>query len=212
MALRELELQRASVVIAYDAIDHRQVSRDRLKDMIPEGEAQFIDTPGGPLIVVFEAVPGSNCIINARRIHVNQGGPVEPGDGNLAQMATVANEAVRGAEMVAYGLNFGVKASVESVDNVGEFLRDKFLQDLQHLEATVGGTVSWVSPKFKYVIENIEYQLRMAPEESDPTLLKADFNVHHEVGSLPSRDELSQEMREEFGRMSQLLDRLLSGW
>lgn len=210
MALRELGLEQASVVIAYDAIDRGQVSRDRLKDMIPEGEAQFIDTPGGPLIVVFEAVPGTSCIINARRIHVNQGGPVEPGDGYLAQMATVANEAIRGAAMVAYGLNFGVKASVESIDNIGQFLRDKFLRGLQDLEATVGGTVSWLSPNFKYVIGGIEYQLRMGADESDPALLRANLNVHHEVGSLPSRDDLSQEIREEFQRMSQLLDRLLS--
>lgn len=210
MGVREQELERVSLVILYDAIDHRQVSRDHLREMIPEGEAQFIDTPGGPLIIVFEAVPGTNCIINTRRVHVNQGGPVEPGDGTLAQMATTASEAVRGAEMVAYGLNFGVKASVESMDNVGQFLRDKFLQGLQDLEATLGGTVSWLSPKFKYVIEDVEYRLRMDPDESDPALLRAHLNVHHEVGSLPSRDELSREILEESQRMSQLLDRLLS--
>ena len=207
MGVREQELERVSLVILYDEIDHRQVSRDHLREMTPEGEAQFIDTPGGPLIVVFEAVPGTNCIINTRRVHVNQGGPVEPG--TLAQMATTASEAVRGAKMLAYGLNFGVKASVEGMDDVGQFLRDKFLQGLQALEATLGGTVLWLSPKFKYVIEDVEYNLRMDPDESDPALLRAHLNVNHEVGSLPSRDELSREILEESQRMSQLLDRLL---
>lgn len=210
MALRELRLEQASVVIAYDAIDHRQVSRDRLKDMIPEGDAQFIDTPGGPLIVVFEAVPGTNCIINARRIHVNQGGPVEPGDGKLAQMATVANEAVQGGGMVAYGLNFAVKASVESIDNVGHFLRDKFLKSLEELEVTIGGSLAWLSPKFKYVVEGVEFQLGIDPVEGEPTLVRAHLNVHHAVQSLPTQDELSKELNEQFQYMSDLLDRVLS--
>ena len=210
MGVRELELVKAAVVVLYDAIDHGHILRDLLREMIPEGEPQFIDTPGGPLIVVFEAVPDTNCVINARRVYVNQGGPIEPGDGTLAQMATTATEAIRDAQMLAYGLNLGIRISVVEMEDVGQFLRDEFLRGLQDLEATLGGSVSSLSPKFKYVIGNSEYSLRLDPDESDPRALGAQLNVHHDVGSLPSRDELSREIWEESERMTQLLNGLLS--
>jgi hypothetical protein len=210
MALHESELEKASIIIVYDAIEHSHISRDRLREMIPEGDAQFIDTPSGPLIVSFQEIPDTNCIINARRIYLNQGGPLEPGSGHLAHMATVANEAVQGSNMVAYGLNFAVHASVKNTDNVGRLLRDKFLKRIEELEAETGGSVAWLSPKFKYIMEDVEYQLSIEPVEGEATLVRAHLNVHHTVQSLPTQDELSTELNERFQYMSGLLDRLLS--
>lgn len=209
VALRDLTLQRASIVIVYDAIDRGRISRDRLREMIPEGDAQFIDMPGGPLIIAVEPIQDTNCIFDARRIYLNEGGQVEPGSGHLARMATVASSAVQGGTMVAYGLNFAVRASVEGTDSVGHLLRDKLLKSLGELEATVGGAVSWFAPKIKYVVGDVEFQLGMDPSEDEPTLLRAHLNVHHAVQSLPTQDELSRELGEQFQYMRDLLGRML---
>lgn len=210
MPVYGLELERTSIVILYVAIDHRQISRDRLQEMIAGEDPRLIDTPGGPLIVDYEALPGTNCVIHNRRIYLNQAGATEPGEGNLAQMATVAVGAIRGATMVAYGKNFYVKGSVEGVDNIGHFLRDRFLWDLDQLEIAFEGPVSWLSPKFKYVSGNVEYELGIDPDPGDATQFKARLNVHHATDSLPGLEDLRLELRGGFQYFRELLNRVLS--
>jgi len=210
MPIDRLEVERTSIIIVYVAIDTRQISRDRLQEMIPGENPQLVEAPGGPLIVNYEALPDTNCVINNRRIYLNQGGPIEPGEGNLAQMATVAVGAIRGSTIVAYGKNFHVKGSVESVDNMGHFLRDRFLRDSDQLEEAFEGPVSWLSPRFKYVVGNIEYQLGIDPYPGDDTLFKARLNIHHATDSLPGLEDLRLELREGFQYFSEVLNRVLS--
>jgi len=210
VSVHGLKVERSSIVITYVKIDPRQVSRDRLQEMIAGENAQLIEAPGGPLIVNYEAPPGTHCIINSRRIYLNQGGPTEPGKGNLAQMATVAIGAIRGSTIVAYGKNFDANGSVEGVDNTGHFLRDRFLRDLDQLEMVLEGPLSWFSPRFKYVVGNIEYQLRIDPDREDETLFKARLNIHHATDSLPGLEDLQLELREGWQYFTELLNKVLS--
>ena len=210
MSVHGLKVERSSIVITYVKIDPRQVSRDRLQEMIAGENAQLIEAPGGPLIVNYEALPDTNCIINNRRIYLNQGGPTEPGEGHLAQMATVAAGAVRGSTIVAYGKNFEAKGSVEGVDNMGHFLRDRFLRDLDQLQTVFEGPVSWLSPRFKYVVGNIEYQLGIDPDREDETMFKARLNIHRAADSLPDLEDLRLELREGFQYLRELLNKVLS--
>jgi len=209
MAVYGLEVERTSIVILYVAIDRRQISRDRLQEMIAGQHPRLIDMPGGPLIIDYEGLPGTNCIINNRRIYLNQHGAIEPGEGNLAEMATVAAGAIRSATMVAYGKNFDVKGSIEGVENVGHFLRDRFLRNIDQLEQALQGPVSWLSPTLKYVVENVEYQLSIDRDDTDESVLKARLNIHHAIDSLPSLENLRLELREGFEYLRALLNRVL---
>jgi hypothetical protein len=177
--------------------------------MIAGENPRLIDLPGGPLMVDYERLPGTNCIINDRRIYLNQAGPTEPSEGNLAQMATVAASALQGATMVAYGKNFHVRGSVEAVGNMGRFLRDRFLRNLNQLEVAFGGPVLWLLPNFKYVVGNIEHRLAIDCDETDQSLFRARLNIHHDTESLPSLDDLSAELREGFQYLRELLSKLL---
>lgn len=210
MPVYGLELERTSIVILCVAIDHGQISRDRLQEMIAGENRRLIDMPGGPLIIEYEDLPGTNCIINNRRIHLNQAGAIGPGEGNLAQMATVAAGAIRTATMVAYGKNFHAKGSIEGVENIGHFLRDKFLRNIDQLEQALQGPVAWLWPTLKYVVENVEYQLRIDHDHTDESIFKAHLNFHHAIDTLPGLEDLRLELREGFEYMRELLNRVLS--
>jgi len=171
----------------------------------------LIELPGGPLIVQYEALPGTECLINDRRIYLNQASPTEPGEGNLAEMTTVAAAAIPGTTMIAYGKNFEVEGSIEGVDNIGHFLRDRFLQDLAKLETAFGGPVLWLSPNLKYVVGDVEYQLRIGRHQKYDTIFKAHLNIHHATDSLPGLEELRRELRDGFHYLRGLLDKVLSG-
>lgn len=210
MPIQMLELETTSIVILYEQIDDGEISRDRLRSMISGESPRLIDMPGGPLIVHYEELPGTNCIVNERRIHLSQAGTVEPGQGNLAEMATAAGEAIGDATMVAYGLNFNVRGSIRDIDSIGQFLRDRFLRHREHLEMAVGGQISWMFPRLEYVIADVRYQLRIDPDPSDEAVFKAHLNVHHATESLPGVSELSLGLREGFEYLGRVLDEVLS--
>jgi len=112
--------------------------------------------------------------------------------------------------MVAYGKNFNVKGSIEDVENIGHFLRDRFLRNLDQLEQALRGPVSWLSPTLKYVVENVEYQLRIDRDDTDESIFKAHLNIHHAADILPGLEDLRLELREGFEYLKELLNRVLS--
>lgn len=211
MSVHALQLETSFVVIVYDKIDRRQVSRGRLQEMIPGQSPRFIDMPGGPLVVDFEALPGTSCVIDSRRIFLNQLGTTEPGKGHLARMAMCAADAIGDAVMNAYGKNYVVRGSIEAVEHVGAFLRDAFLNDVEELERRVGGSISWLSPRVKYVVEGTEYELRLDPDLSEEAMFRAQLNIHHATKSLPDANALSSELNEGFAYFQEILDKVLTG-
>jgi hypothetical protein len=210
MTTTAFELVSASIVIVFDVIDRRQISRDLLREMISGESPSYVDMPGGPLLVYYEGLPGTNCVINDRRILLSQGAQTEPGKGNLAEMANVAKAAIGDATMIAYGVNFYVKGSIEGIDNIGEFFRDKLLRGLRELETGVGARISGMFPRLEYVIADARYQLRIDPDPDREAVYGAQLNIHHATESLPEPKDLALALDEGFAHLGQVLDKVFS--
>jgi len=210
MTTTAFELVDASIVMVFDVIDRRQISRDLLREMITGESPLYVDMPGGPLIVNYEGIPDTNCVINDRRILLSQSGHVDPGKSNLAEMANVAKAAIGDATMIAYGLNLRVKGSIEGIDNVGEFFRDKFMRGLQELETGVGGRILRMFPRLEYVIADARYQLRIDPDPDREDVCGAHLNIHYATESLPEPSDLALALHEGFAHLGQVLDKMFS--
>jgi hypothetical protein len=204
------ELVNASIVIAFDVIDRRQISHDRLREIIAGQSPLYVAMPGGPLLLNYEGLPETNCVVNDRRIHLNQGGQVEPGKGNLAEMAVAAKAAIGEATMIAYGLNFHARGSIEGINNIGVFFRDKLLQRLEQLETGVGGRISRMFPRLEYTIGDARYQLRIDPDAELEAVYGAQLNIHYATEALPERSDLALALHEGFTHLRQVLDSVFS--
>lgn len=210
MPTQRLEVVQASIVMVYEAIDRVLISRDHLQKLITGQRPRLVDLPGGPLILDYPEVPGIGCLINERRIYLNQAGPTEPGEGKLADMALTAARAVVGATMVGYGDNFHVKGSIDSIGDIGHFLRDSLLRGVDQLQVALGGSIACLSPRLKYPVGNAMYELQIEPDDAESTVFRARLNIHHDTDSLPELDDLRSELREGFEYLRGLLSRLLS--
>lgn len=210
MTTNAFELQNATIVMLYDVIDHQQISRDAFRRMIAGERPQYMDMSGAPLVINYERLPGTTCIVNDRRIQVQQSGLREPGKGNLAEMATVAKAAIGEQSMISYGLNFTVKGSTQGVGNVGEFLRNKLLRGLPQLEAIFGGQISRMFPRLEYVIADVRYQLSIEPDPIDETAYRAQLNIHHVTDSLPEPSDLSSALDEGLAHLGEALNKTFS--
>jgi len=112
--------------------------------------------------------------------------------------------------MKAYGKNYVITGSIEGVEDVGAFLRDAFLSDVQRLQQLLEGSISWLSPRIKYVADGTEYELRFDPDLSEQAVFTAHLNIHHATQSLPSADALSSELSNGFRYFKELLGKVLS--
>lgn len=213
MKIREWILAEVNITVVYDNLDLDSISRDRLRSMLPDVQPPIMaDLPvvGGAIALTYEPLQ-TQCLIDQRRIRISNVGqaaierrPLS----TVAQLAETTREIVEGANVIAYGFNYEVLVYLEDQDDIGRFLRVRFLNDPEDLDSRFGGRIDSIDLRLHCVLDEKEYNFRFRPSGSDTSQLQISCNVHFRRDTLPTAGDLQEHMVSEYDDIRAIAKRI----
>lgn len=192
--------------MVYDDFDLSQIARDELRGMISGQVPNVIDVP--ELLTVIYPELQMICVVEGRRIRLNDTSGEDVGVRPLPKMAVVAHKAVLKGNLVAYGFNYEITGSIMDTDNSRDFILQKFLPSDRAWEKGLRGELTMLVPQLTYLRDDVRYQLRLQPHPSEGSGLKAHFNVHFAGVPLPEVEDLDSSLKRQFEDFVRTLEEL----
>lgn len=213
MNIREWIIAEVNITVVYDGLDLDSISRDRLRSMLPDVQPPIMaDLPvvGGALVLNYEPLQ-TQCLIDQRRIRIGNAGRAEIERrplSTIAQLAVTTREIVEGASIVAHGFNYEVLAYLEDENDIGRFLRVRFLNDPADLDNRFGGKIDSLDLRLHCVFDEKEYNFRFRPSGSDPSQLQISCNAHFPRETLPAAGDLQRQILAEYGNLRAIVEKI----
>ena len=213
MNIREWILAEVNITVVYDNLDLDSISRDRLRGMLLDVQPPIMaDLPvvGGAIALTYEPLQ-TQCLIDQRRIRISNVGRAEIERrplSTIAQLAETTRGIVERASVVAYGFNYEVLVYLENEDDVGRFLRVRFLNDPEDLDNRFGGQIDSLDLRLHCVFDEKEYNFRFRPSGSDTSQLHISCNVHFRRDMLPTAGDLQKHIVSEYDDIRAIAKRI----
>lgn len=205
MSIKVQSIISQNITIVFDSVDLQSISGSELKTLMGrETRAMIMDTPE-MIIVVYPPAP-TIVQIGDRRVRINLPQiATELGTVHLWDLATRVSSIIPAESTpIAYGFNYNIGVSVESVD-AHDLLIHQFVCDSEKLNQKLGGSLISIMPRFRFKRGDNRYDLLL--ESVDAANLKIHLNVHFELseGILPEAGALHQAYEAEYNRLVTML-------
>lgn len=197
-----------NITLVYDALDIQAIDRNKLRELMQNGQPTIMDTPE-MVVAVFPPEPWF-VQIGDRRIRLTL--PIEMpllGDFPLWEYAVKAHALVPAGKssLIAYGFNYDV--GVRFPDQiVSDVLNQKFVGNRERLEAEINGELLIFAPRVIFKSSEIRYDLVFEP--LDDHRIKVHLNAHFEAKGiqLPTQDDIKKSYMEQFEYLTAALTNL----
>lgn len=208
MKLTSWQLQETNIMIVYDNVDFKSISRDGLLTMLEGAEKPLLaELPEGLIALLYQQA-GIRCTIDARRVRIDDTGVMEIERrplGYMVEIATQSRKLLAGSNIGAYGFNYRVAARIERVEDTGRYLRDMFLSERWQAAQAIGGTIESIGIQMQVTpVDGFEYNLNLHAADYDRGVLVIGMNVHHRANEIPPAREMQDAMRERYLELEQL--------
>lgn len=208
MNMPEHNLNVINITILFSHLNRDYVSRDKIRVLISE-KPIITDLPD--LLLFHYPQNGATIIFENQRIIINSQAKegLSKISSLLASLAKGACEAVEEGNIIAYGFNFDgtVKVGTAFVP-IAKYFKEKFFIPQPSLESTFEGTMEGVSPKFTLRRQEFDFNIALEPMADKNDLFSYHLNVNFATSTIPSIEELSDDINIKFVLFMRLLETL----
>ncbi|MDK1080454.1 MAG: hypothetical protein QGD88_03155 [Anaerolineae bacterium] len=200
-----LSFSTPNITVVYDSISLSEISRDKIRKMVPNHEPSVQDIPDEVIACVYPDLGLLRCVWDKRRVRVDSE-EIHKFE-QVVNLAVGANRLVqRNSKVIAYGFNFSVQLSVPN-NKPDKYLKQVLIKDPDQLERKLDGTLE--SVEVSIVIKRKEEKIKFEFSPSDETL-QAKINFHFgDVDKVPTKVTMNRSFQKSMQTAEELLSKIM---
>jgi len=185
-----LEIELANIVVLFEDLTDRDISRDKLRAVLPNAAPQVLEVPGFTQ-VSYPSLDADIVILWAdqARFEAKILNPREESWALLSKLATSGMKSIKRAKQTHFGFN--IFSVIQVNPSANELLLTYFNAPITSVNKHIEGQLTGMNFTLNYQQNGVKYQLGVIPDAKVESRLSVRLNAEFASSEFPKLDSLS---------------------